>query len=544
MFCALCGNKISENHRFCCKCGTASPVAANGSLDLPGVSTTQSSVDVTRGTGTSSTATFENFQMMKSKERASNFRPAGKAAKRKKVAANVDETGDVKVNIGIMFFDGSELKPQRGKNLPIKVPKASLKNDILNAGLAKHKAHFHNMIKDGTEYVLLYPDGTKVDTLKESDDDFVLYKYKAEYGKSYHRISFFICSSRDHAECSIASLALCLVKSSSESDVESENEDSLENKTSTLTTGRPTMAMSSATTTGSSCSPTLASSSLTATVASSVTTTVSSSSLIMESSCNRSITATSSNASVAPSVDSSMTPITPPENRDCTNELLLTEMFPQLSPADAREALLAMNNNLEAAVNSIVSSLPQSTTHEEVYAAFDFCNNIEDDPEFLENDNSVSDINIPTADEQTIKENENARLHEMIADLANKKLKKDSSLRIKVRRSHVWEDAKMKMNRCSDEDLENVIRVQFVGEPAVDQGGPKREFFSLLHKCMNESTSMFVGESNNKCFSNNVVALEQQDYMKYGKLCAMAIIQGSPSPSFFAPSVVDYLLYG
>ena len=58
MFCALCGNKISENHRFCCKCGTASPVAANGSLDLLGVSTTQSSVDVTRGTGTSSTATF------------------------------------------------------------------------------------------------------------------------------------------------------------------------------------------------------------------------------------------------------------------------------------------------------------------------------------------------------------------------------------------------------------------------------------------------------------------------------------------------------
>lgn len=55
---------------------------------------------------------------------------------------------------------------------------------------------------------------------------------------------------------------------------------------------------------------------------------------------------------------------------------------------------------------------------------------------------------------------------------------------------------------------------------------------------------MFTGEKNNKCFSNNVVALEQHDYLKYGRLCAMAIIQGPPSPSFFAPPVVDYILHG
>ena len=75
--------------------------------------------------------------------------------------------------------------------------------------------------------------------------------------------------------------------------------------------------------------------------------------------------------------------------------------------------------------------------------------------------------------------------------------------------------------------------MQYVGEPAVDTGGPKREQFALLHKHMNVSNSMFTGESNNKCFSNNVIALEQQDYLKYGRLSAMAIIQGAASPSFF-----------
>ena len=136
------------------------------------------------------------------------------------------------------------------------------------------------------------------------------------------------------------------------------------------------------------------------------------------------------------------------------------------------------------------------------------------------------------------------QLHELLSQLGKDKIKTETSLRIKVRRSHVWEDVKVKLNRCAEEDLEQTLRIQFVGEPGVDQGGPKRELFSLLHKHMNDSNSMFAGKSNSKCFSNNVVAFDQQDYLKYGRLCAMSIIQGAPSPSFFASSVVDYILYG
>ncbi|CAB4023938.1 G2 M phase-specific E3 ubiquitin- ligase-like, partial [Paramuricea clavata] len=78
----------------------------------------------------------------------------------------------------------------------------------------------------------------------------------------------------------------------------------------------------------------------------------------------------------------------------------------------------------------------------------------------------------------------------------NQKRRTDASLRIKIRRSHVWEDVKVKLNKYLEEDHEQGIHVQYVSEPAVDTGGPKRELFSVLHKHMNDSNSMFAGESN------------------------------------------------
>ena len=58
------------------------------------------------------------------------------------------------------------------------------------------------------------------------------------------------------------------------------------------------------------------------------------------------------------------------------------------------------------------------------------------------------------------------------------KLHKDNPLRIKVRRSSIWQDAKLKLGKCTVLDLKNIVKVQFLGEPAVDEGGPRNEFFS------------------------------------------------------------------
>lgn len=48
----------------------------------------------------------------------------------------IEITGDVKINMGIVFFD--EVKPWKEKLLPVTVQKSSSKNEQINAALAKH----------------------------------------------------------------------------------------------------------------------------------------------------------------------------------------------------------------------------------------------------------------------------------------------------------------------------------------------------------------------------------------------------------------------
>ena len=75
---------------------------------------------------------------------------------------------------------------------------------------------------------------------------------------------------------------------------------------------------------------------------------------------------------------------------------------------------------------------------------------------------------------------------------------------------------------------------------AVDEGGPRSEFFSLLHKEITNS-SLFIGHPGKKCFGHNIMALEQGDFRMYGQLCSMGIIQGPLSTCLLAPAVVDYI---
>ena len=43
-----------------------------------------------------------------------------------------------------------------------------------------------------------------------------------------------------------------------------------------------------------------------------------------------------------------------------------------------------------------------------------------------------------------------------------------------VRRQYIWEDTLLKLSRLQPGELSKSIKVQFIGEPAVDQGGPSR----------------------------------------------------------------------
>ena len=66
---------------------------------------------------------------------------------------------------------------------------------------------------------------------------------------------------------------------------------------------------------------------------------------------------------------------------------------------------------------------------------------------------------------------------------------------VTVRRKYIWSDVK----RCFDKPYANFtlpLRVILVGEPAADQGGPKREFFRLALAACTTDPSLFTGSGS------------------------------------------------
>ena len=80
-------------------------------------------------------------------------------------------------------------------------------------------------------------------------------------------------------------------------------------------------------------------------------------------------------------------------------------------------------------------------------------------------------------------------------------------VRITVRQGHIMDDTIFALHRGIDERKH--IRVRFVGEPTVDEGGPRREFFMLLMNAIANSSSLLQGslnrsvEAQHQCISDN-----------------------------------------
>ena len=98
-----------------------------------------------------------------------------------------------------------------------------------------------------------------------------------------------------------------------------------------------------------------------------------------------------------------------------------------------------------------------------------------------------------------------------------------------VRRKHLWDDA---MCHIKNLDERKHITVTFVGEPAVDEGGPLRDFFHLL---------IFNGDDYRRVPHHCIMELENQTY---STMCALLLMHSGPAPCFLACTVVDYMVYG
>ncbi|XP_071061455.1 G2/M phase-specific E3 ubiquitin-protein ligase-like [Pseudochaenichthys georgianus] len=97
----------------------------------------------------------------------------------------------VQINIGMMSLQGVDLKPRRGKTLPLFTDPEVAAPAILERAVQKMKAFNKDM--DEGPYVLLYPDCSEVVNVPGSEKPFTLAEYKKDLGKAYARITLLIC---------------------------------------------------------------------------------------------------------------------------------------------------------------------------------------------------------------------------------------------------------------------------------------------------------------------------------------------------------------
>ena len=85
-----------------------------------------------------------------------------------------------------------------------------------------------------------------------------------------------------------------------------------------------------------------------------------------------------------------------------------------------------------------------------------------------------------------------------------------------VRRKHVFSDT-MHQLRCGLDVLKH-MRVTFVGEPAVDAGGPMREYLHISMASVARNNSLFCGEETGRVPVHSVVELERKRFFYVGTI--------------------------
>ena len=119
----------------------------------------------------------------------------------------------------------------------------------------------------------------------------------------------------------------------------------------------------------------------------------------------------------------------------------------------------------------------------------------------------------------------------------------DNSIRLKIRRSEVFKDTVYELRKGLDVNSKR-LRVVFLGESAVDAGGPMREYLHLLVAAFAQNNSLFGGPLSSRSLKHSVLELERQTFFYIGRIIALSLVYGGPAPSFFTPAVADYIVYG
>ena len=117
----------------------------------------------------------------------------------------------------------------------------------------------------------------------------------------------------------------------------------------------------------------------------------------------------------------------------------------------------------------------------------------------------------------------------------------DPGLRIAVRRRHIWRDSKLVL--CRPNNVYSTgMQITFVSEAAVDEGGPRREYFRLVLAEIANNNSLFDGHPQQRVVRHNLIELAGNSYFIVGRVIALSLIYGGPAPHFFSRATAEYVL--
>eukprot|EP00731_Ephydatia_muelleri_P016024 Em0009g448a len=139
-------------------------------------------------------------------------------------------------------------------------------------------------------------------------------------------------------------------------------------------------------------------------------------------------------------------------------------------------------------------------------------------------------------------ETESIPFKEALKKLCETTIKPKEYQRITIRRSHIFDDSIRLFQKgvCCNKPF----KVTFIGEPAVDLGGPLREYFTVMMRAIAKNSSLFEGRTGQRVLRSNVSAVLEKTYLHVGRMMGASLLQGGSPPTFLANSIVDYMLYG
>jgi hypothetical protein len=125
--------------------------------------------------------------------------------------------------------------------------------------------------------------------------------------------------------------------------------------------------------------------------------------------------------------------------------------------------------------------------------------------------------------------------------------RRHGSLRLHIRRKHVFEDAYHQLRLRNADEMRGRLHITFRNEEGVDAGGLSREFFGILAKeIFNPNYALFTSTEDGSTFQPNPNSSINPDHLSYfrfvGRIVGKAVSDGYLLDAHFTRSLYKHML--